>query len=111
MSNKEDAKKRTAMLKRLREEHQDTVERTQALLKEQNAIRKQIRQAGGRRFENYANIGWIPHRDDMPAIRRLGREGLGLLAADVDLVWFVRRVQDDLLPHCDRSDPFDGSDA
>jgi predicted transcriptional regulator len=45
MSNKEDAKKRTAMLKRLREEHQDTVERTQALLKEQNAIRKQIRQA------------------------------------------------------------------
>ena len=45
MSNKEDAKNRTAMLKRLREEHQDTVERTQALLKEQNAVRKQIRQA------------------------------------------------------------------
>jgi predicted transcriptional regulator len=45
MSNKEDAKKRTAMLKRLREEREDTVERTQALLKEQNAIRKQIRQA------------------------------------------------------------------
>jgi hypothetical protein len=45
MSNKEDAKKRTAMLKRLREEHRDTVERTQDLLKEQNAIRKRIRQA------------------------------------------------------------------
>ena len=33
------------MLKSLREEHADTVQRTQALLKEQNAIRKQIRQA------------------------------------------------------------------
>jgi predicted transcriptional regulator len=45
MMTKEDAKKRTEALKRLREEHQETVERTQALLKEQNAVRKQIRQA------------------------------------------------------------------
>jgi predicted transcriptional regulator len=42
---KEDARHRGTMLKRLREEHRETVERTQALLKEQNAIRKQIRQA------------------------------------------------------------------
>ena len=45
MSTKEDAKKRTETLKRLREEHEQTVERTQELLREQNSIRKQIRQA------------------------------------------------------------------
>ena len=45
MSTKEDARKRTETLKRLRDEHRDTVEQTQELLKEQNAIRKQIRQA------------------------------------------------------------------
>ena len=45
MSAKEDAKKRTETLKRLREEHEQTVERTQELLREQNSIRKQIRQA------------------------------------------------------------------
>ena len=47
MSGKQDAKQRAQLLKRLREEHRDTVTRTQALLKEQNAIRKQIRQAMG----------------------------------------------------------------
>jgi predicted transcriptional regulator len=45
MIAKEEAKKRSETLKRLREDHRETVERTQALLKEQNAIRKQIRQA------------------------------------------------------------------
>ncbi len=40
--SKEDAKKRTALLKRLREEHKSTVARAQALLKEQKAIRRQI---------------------------------------------------------------------
>jgi predicted transcriptional regulator len=45
MITREDARKRTEALKRLREGHQETVERTQALLKEQNALRKQIRQA------------------------------------------------------------------
>jgi predicted transcriptional regulator len=42
MTTKEEAKKRTILLKRLREEHKETVTRTQALLKEQKAIRKQI---------------------------------------------------------------------
>jgi len=44
MMNKEEAKKRSETLKRLREDHRETVERTQALLKEHNTIRKQIRQ-------------------------------------------------------------------
>ena len=42
MSNKEDAKKRAILLKRLREEHKETVTRTQALLKEQKTVRRQI---------------------------------------------------------------------
>jgi predicted Rossmann fold nucleotide-binding protein DprA/Smf involved in DNA uptake len=42
MNKKEAAKKRTAMLKRLREAHQETVQRTQSLLKEQQAIRRAI---------------------------------------------------------------------
>jgi len=41
-TNKEAAKARTALLKRLREQHKDTVERTQALLKEQKATRRSI---------------------------------------------------------------------
>jgi predicted transcriptional regulator len=42
MSSQAEAKKRTEMLKRLRTEHEETVERTQARLKEQKAVRKQI---------------------------------------------------------------------
>lgn len=42
MTSKEDVKQRAILLKRLREEHQETVARTQALLKEQKAIRRQI---------------------------------------------------------------------
>jgi predicted transcriptional regulator len=39
---KEEAKQRTAKLKALRDQHQDTVERTRALLKTQQAVRRQI---------------------------------------------------------------------
>ena len=42
MTTKEDAKKRAIMLKRLREEHKESVTRTQSLLREQKAIRRQI---------------------------------------------------------------------
>jgi predicted transcriptional regulator len=42
MSNREEAKKRTEMLKRLRDEHVETVARTQALLKEQKRVQRGI---------------------------------------------------------------------
>jgi predicted transcriptional regulator len=42
---KEDTKNRAAMLKSLREEHEETVAKTQDLLKHNQAIRKQIHQA------------------------------------------------------------------
>ena len=44
-SQRDVAKKRTELLKRLRDEHRETVERTQALLKEQKTIQNQICQA------------------------------------------------------------------
>jgi predicted transcriptional regulator len=39
---KQDAKQRTAKLKALRDQHQDTVERARAVLKTQQAVRRQI---------------------------------------------------------------------
>lgn len=43
--NREDAKKRGQLLKRLRTEHEATVKRTQSLLKEQKAVQRQICQS------------------------------------------------------------------
>ncbi len=43
--NREDAKKRSQLLKRLREEHEETVKRTQAILKDQRAAQRQIRKS------------------------------------------------------------------
>jgi NADH:ubiquinone oxidoreductase subunit E len=45
VKDKEAARQRTEMLKRLRTEHAETVERTQALLKEQKRIQKLICQS------------------------------------------------------------------
>ncbi len=42
MTARVDAKKRSEVLKQLREQHKDSVERTQALLKEQQAVRRQL---------------------------------------------------------------------
>lgn len=42
MSDREAAKQRAQVLKELRQEHQETVERTQALLKEQGKIEREI---------------------------------------------------------------------
>lgn len=40
--NKEEARRRTEMLKRLREEHKESVELAQALLKEQKRIQQEL---------------------------------------------------------------------
>lgn len=45
MMNREEARKRTAMLKQLREQHAEGVQATQALLKAQNETRKAVKQA------------------------------------------------------------------
>ena len=45
MSDSMNKKQRGQFLKRLREQHQESVQRTKDLIKQQNAIRKPIRQA------------------------------------------------------------------
>jgi len=45
MNDREAAKQRTAVLKRLRSEHAESVKRTQALLKEQKQVQKLICQS------------------------------------------------------------------
>jgi predicted transcriptional regulator len=45
MTDPEAKKQRGRFLKRLREQHKDSVQRTKELIKQQNAIRKPIRQA------------------------------------------------------------------
>jgi predicted Rossmann fold nucleotide-binding protein DprA/Smf involved in DNA uptake len=47
MSTTSNAKQRSQFLKQLREEHRETVEQTQARLKEQKDIRRKIAQAMG----------------------------------------------------------------
>jgi predicted transcriptional regulator len=42
MTKKEDARKRAVFLKKLREEHKETVTRSQELLKAQKAVRREI---------------------------------------------------------------------
>ncbi|MCA9934538.1 MAG: helix-turn-helix transcriptional regulator [Ardenticatenaceae bacterium] len=60
---KEDAKKRAIFLKNLRAQHEETVERTQTLLKEQKAIRRQICQPmrdGPKTIPELAQITGLP---------------------------------------------------
>lgn len=45
MMNREEAKKRTARLKQLREQHAEGVQATQALLRQQNEARKTLKEA------------------------------------------------------------------
>ncbi len=49
-------KEQRQVLKQLREEHADTVERTQALLKLQNKIRKKIREAIGEKSKTVPQV-------------------------------------------------------
>jgi predicted transcriptional regulator len=42
MKDKEESRKRSQLLKRIREEHKETVERTQARLRDQKAVRRQL---------------------------------------------------------------------
>lgn len=64
MSYKElSRKEKTQVLKQLRVEHADTVKRTQALLKEQKAIRKKIRAALGAESKTVPQVAEIV---DMP---------------------------------------------
>lgn len=63
MTDQDAAKQRTAVLKRLREEHTDTVEQTQAWLKEQQAFRKKLQAAlkdGPKTIPEIAALAQLP---------------------------------------------------
>jgi len=63
MSDKEAAKKRIEILKQLREERQDTVEKAQAYLKEQQAFRRELTKAmkgGARTIPEIATSAQLP---------------------------------------------------
>ena len=61
--NKEAARERTALLKRLREAHKDTIETTRALLKAQQEARRAISQAmrgGAETIPDIAEASGLP---------------------------------------------------
>lgn len=63
MTTREDARKRAIFLKGLREQHKESVKRTQLLLKEQKAIRKVICQpirAEAKTVPEIANLTGLP---------------------------------------------------
>jgi len=68
MSNKEDTKKKAQVLKRLREDYKESVTRTQALLKEQKAIRDLICHA---MREGPKTVPEVAEATDLPADRVL----------------------------------------
>ncbi|MCA9931411.1 MAG: helix-turn-helix transcriptional regulator, partial [Anaerolineales bacterium] len=79
MMNKEDAKKRAIFLKRLREEHKETVSQAQTLLKEQKAIRRQICQPTrdqARTVPEIAEITGIPAHEVLWHITAMKKYGL-----------------------------------
>jgi len=66
MSPKEDARTSATILKALREEHQETVARAQALVKENNAIQRKLLKAFGeetRTIPQLAEETGIPAQD------------------------------------------------
>jgi diadenosine tetraphosphate (Ap4A) HIT family hydrolase len=87
MTDRSAAKERTARLKALRETHQETVERTQTMLKEQQAIRKTLRAAmaaGARTIPQIATQSGLPSEQVLwhvmamkkyDLVREVGKDG------------------------------------
>lgn len=79
MSTKEDAKTRAIMLKNLREKHEESVSRTQAYLKEQKALRKQMCQTIrdlARTVPEIAEISGLPSEQVLWHVTAMKKYGL-----------------------------------
>jgi predicted transcriptional regulator len=79
MSDKDKKKETAALLKRLRAEHEETVQRTQELIKEQNALRKPIRQAlkgSARTIPELAEASNLPAEQVLWHVTAMKRRGL-----------------------------------
>ena len=79
MTAKEEAKKRTEMLAALRNQHRDRVKQTQALLKEQQTIRKALSramQAGPRTVPQLAEATGLPAHEVLWHVTAMKKYGL-----------------------------------
>jgi len=79
MSDTDKKKETAALLKRLRTEHEDTVQRTQELIKEQNTLRKPIRQAlkdGPRTIPELAEATSMPSTEVLWHVTAMKRRGI-----------------------------------
>lgn len=97
MSGNEDVRKRTELLKRLRDEHRESVERTQALLKEQKAIRQKISQALGdeaRSVPELAEVTGLPADRVLWHITAMRKYGLIVEAGMADEYYLYRRAEE-----------------
>ncbi|MCA9926034.1 MAG: helix-turn-helix transcriptional regulator [Anaerolineales bacterium] len=97
MMNKEDAKKRAIFLKRLREEHKETVSQAQTLLKEQKAIRRQICQPTrdqARTVPEIAEITGIPAHEVLWHITAMKKYGLVAETGMCGEYYLYQRVED-----------------
>ena len=78
-TNKEEAKKRTAMLADLRKQHRESVKRAQTLLKEQQIARKTLRramQAGPKSIPQLAEFSEMPAPEVLWHIAAMKKYGL-----------------------------------
>ncbi len=96
MSTTEETRKRTELLKRLRAEHQETVERTQALLKEQQALRRKIGQALGdeaRTVPEIAEAAGLPADQVLWHVTAMKKYGLVVETGKSGEYYLYQRVQ------------------
>jgi predicted transcriptional regulator len=97
MTTKEEAKKRAILLKRLRKEHKETVTRTQALLKEQKAIRRQICQPmreTPKAVPEIAEITGIPANQVLWHVTAMKKYGLVVETGMCGEYYLYQRVED-----------------
>jgi predicted transcriptional regulator len=93
---REEAKKRTELLASLREQHRDSVSKSQALLKEQQAVRRSLQralQAGPQTIPQLAEATGFPAHQVLwyvTALKKYGQvEEVGI---DEDEVYYLYRL-------------------
>jgi predicted ArsR family transcriptional regulator len=94
--SKEEAKKRTELLASLRDQHRDQVSKSQALLKEQQAVRRSLQralQAGPQTVPQLAEATGLPAHQvlwHVTALKKYGQvEEVGM---DEDETYFLYRL-------------------
>jgi len=92
-----DAKKRAIFLKRLREQHKESVTRSQALLKEQKALRRQICQPTRdepKTVPEIAAITGIPANEVLWQITAMKKYGLVVETGMCGEYYLYQKVED-----------------